>query len=80
MTSVSRSLVSSTMLSVLFVVILLSGWVVDAKQMRKSELRERQLEAARNFNRPVGKRAVSAGVKNITFSNPKASGESCFFE
>lgn len=75
---VSRSMVTSTMLSVLLALVLLSGLVVDARQMRKDELKQRQLEAAKRFNAPVGRRATSPGVKNITFANPKAAGESCF--
>lgn len=41
------------------------------KMMTKSELHARQAEAAKRFERPAP-RAASA-VKNITFTNPKAS-------
>ena len=49
----------------------------DARQLRKAELHARQAEAAKRFrpNHTLQDRATSPKVKNITFSNPKASRE-----
>ncbi|KAF5363862.1 hypothetical protein D9756_001081 [Leucocoprinus leucothites] len=70
----AKSALFSTLLSALVAVVFLSGSVVDARQIRKSELRERQLEAVKRWKGPFVERAASAGsVKNITFSNPRAS-------
>lgn len=63
----------SAILPLLLAVVLLSNSVVDARQVRKDELRARQLEAAKRWNVPLGRRDVAAASKNITFSNPKAS-------
>lgn len=64
---------STVFFSLIAVVFLLSS-VVEARQMRKSELRARQLEAAKRWSGPLVERAKSSGgVQNITFSNPKAS-------
>ena len=54
---------------------------VSARMMSKDELRARQAEAAKRWSPELKARANArrddpgAGVKNITFSNPKASGE-----
>ncbi|KAF5370183.1 hypothetical protein D9757_010630 [Collybiopsis confluens] len=47
----------------------------DGRQMRKDELHRRQQEAARHFKERAAATtaAAGAGVKNITFTNPKAS-------
>lgn len=65
----------SAILPLLFAVVLLSSSAVDARQVRKDELRARQLEAAKRWNAPLGRREGAAATKNITFSNPKASGK-----
>lgn len=66
----------SAILPLLFAVVLLSHSAVDARQVRKDEIRAKQLEAAKRWNVPLGRRdAVVGATKNITFSNPKASGE-----
>lgn len=58
---------------------LLSG--TDARRMRKSELHARQQEAAKRFQERAAPVTSGphverrSGVQNITFSNPKASGE-----
>lgn len=51
---------------------------VDARQMRKSDLHARQMEAAQRFHREK-REVATTGVKNITFTNPKASGGFLFF-
>ncbi|KAF9449019.1 alpha/beta-hydrolase [Macrolepiota fuliginosa MF-IS2] len=66
-----RRTMFSTILSFLIAALLLTS-PADARQIRKDELRARQLEAAKKFNLP-SRRAVTSGVKNITFSNPRAS-------
>ncbi|KAJ7618473.1 alpha/beta-hydrolase [Roridomyces roridus] len=43
-----------------------------ARMMTKAELHAKQVEAAQRFTRPASRAAV-AGIKNITFSNPRAS-------
>lgn len=64
---------------VLLVLTLLSG--TDARRMRKSELHARQQEAAKRFQERAAPVTSGphverrSGVQNITFSNPKASGE-----
>ncbi|KAF4574381.1 hypothetical protein EYR36_005715 [Pleurotus pulmonarius] len=48
----------------------------DGRQITKAQLHARQVEAAKRFKLGAGdpvKRQTSAGVKNITFSNPRAS-------
>ncbi|KAF7331480.1 Carboxypeptidase [Mycena kentingensis (nom. inval.)] len=60
------------MFSKLLLSLPLLGALAGARLMTKTELRERQAAAAARFKRPPT-RAASAGVKNITFSNPKAS-------
>ena len=47
---------------------------VEARQMTKQQLRARQLEAAARFAPQRRARGGSSAPKNITFSNPKASG------
>ena len=51
---------------------------VDAKLINKADLHAKQAEAAAriraNLPRATGAR-VSTGVKNITFTNPRASGK-----
>lgn len=53
----------------------LAGVVVEGRMMRKDELHAHQREAAKRFVRAPRATAASPGVKNITFSNPKASRE-----
>ena len=48
---------------------------VEARMMSKTELHAKQAEAAARI-RATMPRATSTGVKNITFSNPRASGTS----
>ena len=51
---------------------------VSARQINKNHVRALQREAANRFNTnrlAVGNVQLSASVKNITFSNPAASGE-----
>jgi carboxypeptidase D len=48
---------------------------IDARKMTKHLMKAKQLEAAKLW-RPEGAfKEASGGVKNITFSNPKASGK-----
>ena len=55
---------------------------VGARIMTKKEMHKKQVEAAKRWEPEMRARAnlrrddPGAGVKNITFSNPKASGES----
>ena len=52
-----------------------------ARMMRKDEARMRQTEAAKRWQRSTGPSVLDStnvtrsGVQNITFTNPKASGE-----
>lgn len=48
---------------------------VDARMMSKAELHAKQAEAAARIRANMP-RATSTGVKNVTFSNPRASGTS----
>lgn len=54
--------------------------VVQAKFITKAELHAKQRESAARIKATLPRRAVDSttgtGVKNITFSNPRASGES----
>ncbi|KXN88358.1 Carboxypeptidase cpdS [Leucoagaricus sp. SymC.cos] len=70
-----RSALLTTILSALLAIVLLpDSALVDARRISKDELRARQLEAVKRWREPLAQRAVSAGaIKNITFSNPKAS-------
>lgn len=70
----TRSATLLTILNVLLAVVFLSSSSVHAAQLGESELRQRQWEAVKRFNAPLGVRAASPGVKNITFKNPRASG------
>lgn len=47
---------------------------IDALKMTKRELKERQFEAAKRWHVPTASKRATG--KNITFSNPKASGAS----
>lgn len=56
-----------------------SGVGVNARKIKKDDVRARQHDAAKRWsdisaNRNVKRDDPGAGVKNITFSNPKASG------
>lgn len=50
---------------------------VEARQMTKQDLKAKQAEAAQRWENSAAKRpkGTGGGVKNITFSNPKASRE-----
>jgi hypothetical protein len=49
------------------------------KMMTKAELHAKQAEAAKRFERTPRAEHAAAKVKNITFSNPKASRASGIF-
>lgn len=60
-----------TALSLLLVAITLQ--TADARQLRKQDIRARQVEAAKRWHTTHSFPAKRAAPKNITFSNPKAS-------
>ncbi|KAJ7601105.1 Alpha/Beta hydrolase protein [Mycena floridula] len=60
------------MVFTVLLVLLAATAFVDARQMKKSEIHQRQVEAAQRF-RSRATTTSSAKPKNITFSNPKAS-------
>jgi len=69
-------------LSAAFTALLAVAAAASARMMTKHEVRERQLEAAKRWQTSGGPAAQAAagnvkrsGVQNITFTNPKASGE-----
>lgn len=64
-------MLAGVLLSVLTALSALSSGA-NARMMTKAELHARQAEAAKRFERPL-RRSASAGIKNITFSNPRAS-------
>lgn len=47
---------------------------VEAKKITKNDLRARQAEAAKRWSMQPNLERRATGVKNITFSNPRASG------
>jgi carboxypeptidase D len=59
-----------TVLATLLAVVAASG-----RRMIKHEIRERQLEAAKRWQTSGPQSVKRSGVQNITFTNPKASGE-----
>lgn len=48
--------------------------VGDARQIRKNDVRARQVEAAKRWAMSPDIQKRAAGVQNITFANPRASG------
>jgi hypothetical protein len=48
---------------------------IDARKMTKHLMKAKQLEAAKLWQPKGAFKEASGGVKNITFSNPKASGK-----
>lgn len=51
----------------------------QAKMMSKADMRAKQAAAMERFSIQTNARASGTGVKNITFSNPRAAGASrCF--
>ena len=50
------------------------------KQFTKNDFHARQAEfAAKRYNHHQGRQTTGSTVKNITFSNPKASGQTALF-
>ena len=81
--SAARLAVSAATMRSLYVLVavctcLLVG-SVDGRQMTKHKLREKQLEALKRWAPPYSDSEPGlekrGGVKNITFTNPRASGE-----
>jgi carboxypeptidase D len=48
---------------------------IDARRMTKHSMKAKQLEAAKRWKPEGAFKDASGGVKNITFSNPKAAGK-----
>ena len=66
-------------LSVALLLRLLVHHGVDAKMLSKAEMRAKQFAAAQRFAvQASSAHGSGAGVKNITFSNPRASGTSLY--
>lgn len=59
-----------------FVLLSLSTVTLGFRNIRKSDIHERQAKAAKRFESRSPLTEKRAQVQNITFSNPKASGES----
>jgi len=55
---------------------LLAVVAASGRMMTKHEIRERQLEAAKRWQTSDPQSVKRSGVHNITFTNPKASGDS----
>jgi carboxypeptidase D len=68
-------------LATVFVTFFAVASTAGARMMRKDEARMRQTEAAKRWQRSAGPSVLDptnvkrSGVQNITFTNPKASGE-----
>ena len=80
--SPSQSLLSSTViikLLCLFLFLSTSAELALGRQLTKNQVREKQREAAKRWSAsnvfPAPRQAAENKVKNITFSNPRASGE-----
>lgn len=52
---------------------------VCARNMNKHQMWEKQMEAAKRWHVDGAVKRASGGVQNITFTNPKASGEFLLF-
>jgi carboxypeptidase D len=63
-------------LSILALGAVVTSQVADAQRMTKAELHRRQAEAAKKFQRRAAPANAGPKIKNITFSNPKASRKS----
>ena len=67
-------------LATALMVFLVAASTASARMMRKEDVRARQAEAAKQWQRSHGPsfhptNAKRSDVQNITFTNPKASGE-----
>ena len=67
-------------LATAFVAFLVAASTASARMIRKEDVRARQAEAAKRWQRSHGPsfhptNVKRSGVQNITFTNPKASGE-----
>ena len=65
-----------SVLSVALLLQVLCYGAAEARMMSKAEMRAKQAVAMERFNLQTNSRASGTGVKNITFSNPRASGMS----
>lgn len=63
-----------SVLSVALLLQVLCYGAAEAKMISKADMRVKQAAAMERFNLQTSSRASGTGVKNITFSNPRASG------
>ena len=59
-------------IGLVFFLLYLSVYLASARRISKNELHEKQRAAAKRFSIPT--LGARESVKNITFSNPRASG------
>jgi hypothetical protein len=66
---------ASHLVAVLCSLLVASSSFVHARHTSKQQLRQRQIEAAERFelHRRTSPEKSAPGVKNVTFTNPKAS-------